>query len=216
MYRRCGNAQRRSGAQTRSAGLPDRRNGERQSARQPQSRTAGRMSKRSARMASTWWARSICSISANSRMRWSASRAGGPPTPSRSASSNPPTKCVIVDVPAEELMTTAAGSLKPAQLSELRELALLLAAQVVESQLQRYMEAHGIVQSWGTQERILVCITPRSSARDMLASGARAAEPISRAVARDLRQAARPDPRGRGAGARRISNSRASSAPRCM
>jgi two-component system sensor histidine kinase KdpD len=51
---------------------------------------------------------------------------------------------------------------------------LLLAAQVVEHQLQRYMESHGIVQSWGTQERILVCITPRSSARDMLASGARA------------------------------------------
>jgi two-component system sensor histidine kinase KdpD len=52
--------------------------------------------------------------------------------------------------------------------------ALLLAAQVVEHQLQRYMDAHGILQSWGTQERILVCITPRSSARTMLESGARA------------------------------------------
>jgi two-component system sensor histidine kinase KdpD len=83
---------------------------------------------------------------------------------------------VIVDVPAEELTNNGkTGLLMPAQLSELRELALLLAAQVVESQLQRYMEAHGIVQSWGTQERILVCITPRSSAREMLASGARAA-----------------------------------------
>jgi two-component system sensor histidine kinase KdpD len=82
---------------------------------------------------------------------------------------------VIVDVPAEELTHTGSTSnLNSAQLSELRELALLLAAQVVESQLQRYMEAHGIVQSWGTQERILVCITPRSTARDMLASGARA------------------------------------------
>ena len=38
-------------------------------------------------------------------------------------------------------------------------------AQVVEEQLQRYMDAHGIKQSWGTQERILICITPRSSAR---------------------------------------------------
>jgi two-component system, OmpR family, sensor histidine kinase KdpD len=83
---------------------------------------------------------------------------------------------VIVDVPAEELTNNGkTGLLTPAQLSELRELALLLAAQVVESQLQRYMDAHGIVQSWGTQERILVCITPRSSAREMLASGARAA-----------------------------------------
>src|SRR3984885_5076628 len=82
---------------------------------------------------------------------------------------------VIVDVPAEELTQhRGSGNLKPAELSELRELALLLAAQVVEQQLQRYMESHGIVQSWGTQERILVCITPRSSARDMLASGARA------------------------------------------
>ena len=85
---------------------------------------------------------------------------------------------VIVDVPAEELQLNGSGggvsTLTPAQLSELREVALLLAAQVVEHQLQRYMDAHGILQSWGTQERILVCITPRSSARAMLESGARA------------------------------------------
>ena len=83
---------------------------------------------------------------------------------------------VIVDVPAEQLTQHGGpGNLNPGQLSELRELALLLAAQVVEHQLQRYMDAHGILQSWGTQERILVCITPRSSARAMLESGARAA-----------------------------------------
>src|SRR5579863_7888367 len=73
---------------------------------------------------------------------------------------------VIVDVPAEQLTQHGGTSnLTPAQLSELRELALLLAAQVVEQQLQHYMESHGILQSWGTQERILVCITPRSNAR---------------------------------------------------
>jgi two-component system sensor histidine kinase KdpD len=84
---------------------------------------------------------------------------------------------VIVDVPAEELRQHgSAGSLNPTQLSELRELALLLAAQVVEQQLQRYMDSHGITQSWGTQERILVCITPRSRAHPMLESGARAAQ----------------------------------------
>ena len=84
---------------------------------------------------------------------------------------------VIVDVPAEDLNQQGGpGNLNPAQLSELRELALLLAAQVVEHQLQRYMDSHGILQSWGTQERILVCITPRSSAREMLQSGARAAQ----------------------------------------
>jgi two-component system sensor histidine kinase KdpD len=84
----------------------------------------------------------------------------------------------IVDVPPEELAPDRGGavSLTPDQLSQLRELALLLAAQVVEEQLQRYMDAHGIHQSWGTQERILVCITPRSSARSMLESGARATE----------------------------------------
>lgn len=73
---------------------------------------------------------------------------------------------VIVDAPAE-------GT---GQFSQLRELALLVAAQVVEEQLQRFMDAHGIHQSWGTQERILVCITPRSSARRMLESGVRATE----------------------------------------
>jgi two-component system sensor histidine kinase KdpD len=85
---------------------------------------------------------------------------------------------VIVDVPPEELERESPGpySLTAEQLSQLRELALLLAAQVVEEQLQRYMDAHGIHQSWGTQERILVCITPRSSARSMLESGARATD----------------------------------------
>jgi two-component system sensor histidine kinase KdpD len=73
---------------------------------------------------------------------------------------------VIVDAPTED----------NGQFSQLRELALLVAAQVVEEQLQRYMDAHGIHQSWGTQERILVCITPRSSVRTMVESGARAQE----------------------------------------
>lgn len=100
----------------------------------------------------------------------------------RSASSVPQSfiqsadEIVIVDVPAEELTQGGTSNLNPAQLSELRELALLLAAQVVEQQLQHYMDSHGILQSWGTQERILVCITPRSSAREMLQSGARAAQ----------------------------------------
>jgi len=83
---------------------------------------------------------------------------------------------VIVDVPPEQLTQHGVGSLTPAQLSELREVALLLAAQVVEHQLQLYMDAHGIIQSWGTQERILVCVTSRGSAREMLASGARSAK----------------------------------------
>lgn len=81
---------------------------------------------------------------------------------------------VIVDVPTGEVAPDR-NNLAPAQLDQLRELALLLAAQVVEDQLTRYMDVHGITQSWGTQERVLVCITPRSSAKTMLESGARTA-----------------------------------------
>ena len=58
-------------------------------------------------------------------------------------------------------------------LAELRELTLLLAADVVDRQLQHYLDSHGVSVSWGTQERILVCLTPRSNARAMLESGQR-------------------------------------------
>jgi len=58
-------------------------------------------------------------------------------------------------------------------LAELRELALLLAADVVDRQLQEYLDSHGVSASWGAQERILVCLTPRSDARAMLESGQR-------------------------------------------
>jgi two-component system sensor histidine kinase KdpD len=81
---------------------------------------------------------------------------------------------VIVDVPTEDLRGGKLTLLNPLQLSELREAALLLAAEVVEHQLQRYMDSHGILQSWGTQERILVCVTAQNLARTMLESGARA------------------------------------------
>jgi two-component system, OmpR family, sensor histidine kinase KdpD len=59
------------------------------------------------------------------------------------------------------------------QLSELREIALLLAADVVDKQLERYLTRHGIAQTWGTQERILVYLSPRVDAKRMLESGAR-------------------------------------------
>ncbi|HWR36019.1 MAG TPA: universal stress protein [Clostridia bacterium] len=53
------------------------------------------------------------------------------------------------------------------RLSRLRELALVLAADVVDHQLIEYLERHGINQHLGTHERILVCITPRSNVRGM-------------------------------------------------
>jgi two-component system, OmpR family, sensor histidine kinase KdpD len=62
------------------------------------------------------------------------------------------------------------------QLSELREIALLFAADVVDHQLETYLKQNGVAVSYGTQERILVCITPRTSAKAMIASGKRNAE----------------------------------------
>jgi two-component system sensor histidine kinase KdpD len=59
------------------------------------------------------------------------------------------------------------------KLSELRETCLVLAAELAETQLERYLEAHGIKSMWGTHERILVCLTPRSNGPAMIASGKR-------------------------------------------
>jgi two-component system sensor histidine kinase KdpD len=81
----------------------------------------------------------------------------------------------IVDAPPDALLDrTQDGSMPDSRrLAELRELALLLAADVVERQLQEYMDSHGVAAGWGAQERILVCLTPRSNAADMLRSGQR-------------------------------------------
>lgn len=87
---------------------------------------------------------------------------------------------VVVDAPPESCMSISedgksntAQRLSQLQLSELREIALLLAADVVDKQLERYLDSHGIEQTWGTQERILVCLSPQTDARRMLDSGAR-------------------------------------------
>lgn len=71
----------------------------------------------------------------------------------------------IVDVPARD---------EP--MSRLREMALLVAAEVVESELRAYLECHQIEENWGIQERILVGITPRTGARPILESGRRNAD----------------------------------------
>ncbi len=88
----------------------------------------------------------------------------------------------IVDAPAEVSRAREASVPERAFTSEerklvrLREMALIVAAEVVDRQLVSYLKAHGINVAWGTQERILVCITPRSSAAPMLASGRRNAD----------------------------------------
>ncbi len=78
---------------------------------------------------------------------------------------------VVVDAPPEADETIGAQ-----QLSQLRQRALLLTADVVDRQLEAYLRLHGLQSSWGTQERILVCMTPRANAAKMLASGRRNAD----------------------------------------
>jgi two-component system, OmpR family, sensor histidine kinase KdpD len=90
---------------------------------------------------------------------------------------------VVVDAPAIQSLLhgatptdSAAARAEQHKLSHLRELALLVAASVVDHQLESYLRSHGVDQSWGVQERILVCITPRSNAAEMLKSGRRNAD----------------------------------------
>ena len=87
---------------------------------------------------------------------------------------------VVVDAPPDACMRVEADEeptklrrLTQEQLSELREIALLLAADVVDEQLERYLARHGIEQLWGTQERILVVLSPRTDAKRMIESAAR-------------------------------------------
>lgn len=90
---------------------------------------------------------------------------------------------VVVDAPPEMCISRASdGPIEPGpssesqKLSELREIALLLAADVVDRQLEAYLQRNGITQTFGAQERILVCITPRANAEAMIASGRRNAD----------------------------------------
>ena len=84
---------------------------------------------------------------------------------------------VLVDAPAnftssgvkENYVDDAALASKEKKLSQLREIALLLAADVVDSQLETYLRGQGVETSWGTQERLLVCLTPKSDAARMIA-----------------------------------------------
>jgi two-component system, OmpR family, sensor histidine kinase KdpD len=87
----------------------------------------------------------------------------------------------IVDAPQE--MTFQRPGRIPEQaaaqqqrLAELREMALLLAADIVDRQLEMYMQRHGVEQLWGTQERILVCVKAGVDARQMIESGHRNAD----------------------------------------
>jgi two-component system sensor histidine kinase KdpD len=90
---------------------------------------------------------------------------------------------MVVDAPAVDSLSREGSAADSAtrlaeehKLSRLRELALLVAASVIDRQLESYLRSHGMDSSWGVQERILVCVTPRSSAAQMLESGRRNAD----------------------------------------
>jgi len=79
----------------------------------------------------------------------------------------------IVDAPPEEPLERPPDEQAEAQkrdqrLSRLRELALVLAADVVDHQLNEYLECNGLKQQFGANERILVCITPRANMQEMM------------------------------------------------
>jgi len=79
----------------------------------------------------------------------------------------------IVDAPPEEPMERSLEEQeefrrRQERLSLLRELALVLAADVVDFQLNQYLQQHGIRQQFGAHERILVCVTPRANLPEML------------------------------------------------
>src|SRR5262250_2559614 len=73
---------------------------------------------------------------------------------------------VMVDAPTEK------GTERR---TALREMALVLSADVIEAGLQRYLRSHGIEQSWGMHERFLICLTPRANFEKMIASAKRSA-----------------------------------------
>ena len=87
----------------------------------------------------------------------------------------------IVDAPPEAPMERSPEEQEKARrreerLSQLRELALVLAAEVVDFQLNDYLERHGIHQHFGPHERILVCVTPRANVEEMLEEARMVAE----------------------------------------
>jgi two-component system, OmpR family, sensor histidine kinase KdpD len=87
----------------------------------------------------------------------------------------------IVDAPPEEPMERSPeqqmhAEKRQQQLSILREMTLVLAADVVDHQLSDYLAKHGIHQTFGAQERILVCLTPRANVNEMIGTARRIAD----------------------------------------
>jgi two-component system sensor histidine kinase KdpD len=73
---------------------------------------------------------------------------------------------VVVDAPTEGAAP---------ELSALREMALVLSADVIDAGLQRYLQSHDIEPASHTHERFLVCLTARANTDRMIASARQSA-----------------------------------------
>ncbi|HEY7099549.1 MAG TPA: hypothetical protein VH437_22685 [Terriglobales bacterium] len=76
---------------------------------------------------------------------------------------------------ADEIVVVDAPTNGSPELSELRQMALVLSADVIDAGLRRYLRAHEIEPAWRTHERLLVCLTPRANADRMIASARQSA-----------------------------------------
>ena len=73
---------------------------------------------------------------------------------------------VVVDAPTE-------GA--PPEMSSLREMALVLSADVIDAGLQRYLRSHDIEPASRTHERFLICLTTQANPDRMIASARQSA-----------------------------------------
>ncbi len=60
---------------------------------------------------------------------------------------------------------------RPGNLAALRELALRKTAEEVDEQLRAYMEEQRIEDAWRTQERVVICVTPKIAATRLIRRG---------------------------------------------
>ncbi len=77
------------------------------------------------------------------------------------------------DIYKQDKVTDAlANFFREGNLNALREISLRQTAQEVDEELDLYMKAHGIQESWQTTERIMVCVSPSPNAKRLIRRGA--------------------------------------------
>jgi two-component system, OmpR family, sensor histidine kinase KdpD len=77
--------------------------------------------------------------------------------------------------PPDRIDAALSNFFRPGNLGALRELALMWVADRVEHDLQSYMAAHGIRDTWETRERVLVALTGAPDAEHLIRRAARLA-----------------------------------------